>query len=67
MRKVCCANIHAYRARSFEVIYLTKGTDESVTRMVHHDPSDLGSLILTQITLKALAKRTGKKSQVDAS
>ena len=35
-----------------------KGTDESVTRvdssvpLMHHDPSDLGSLILIQITSK---------------
>jgi len=40
-----------------------KGTDESVTRgdssvpLMHHDPSDLGSLILIQITPKEHALR----------
>ena len=41
----------------------TKGTDESVIRvdssapLMHHDPSDPGSLILIQITLTELTLR----------
>ena len=55
--------------RSLRSWYI-KGTDESVTRadsqvpLMHHDPSDLGSLILIQITPKERTLSLVNKSSV---